>query len=125
MAASGDDLRYFYSARLGDTQTVAVTDAGSTKVAEALTPGRYIVHLVSPSSASGLIWIRQGPHASVAATAAAPSTPLSGEGLRAIEITVRPVAANSTQLGEDGIAAIGASSITATIAVTKISRGKN
>lgn len=117
MAAQGDDLRYFFSARLGDAVSVSVSDAGSNKTAAALAPGRYLVHAISVSPAGGRIWIRQGAQASVSATTAAPSFPLDAEGIRAIEVTVRPEAGDDT-----GIAARGESGVTATLIVTKISR---
>ena len=64
MAADADDLRFFYSGVLGRTQTFAVSDAGSTKIGEALTPGRYLIH---PIDLVGRIFVRQGPFDSVEA----------------------------------------------------------
>lgn len=124
MSAHADDLRYFYSGVLGRAQTFAVTDAGSTKHAEALTPGRYLVH---PIDLTGRVWIRQGPFDSVAASAAAPSFPLDANGIRAVEITVRPgaVVDGAAQPSADaGVAAIGAAGASCTLVITKISRGE-
>ena len=125
MAAWGDDLRYFYSGVLGDSTTFAVTDAGSTKVAEALAPGRYLVH---PIDLVGRIWIKQGPFATVVAAAALPSFPMDANSIIAIEITVVAGLARTGQVqgpsDYDGIAARGATDGTCTLVVTKISRDK-
>ncbi len=75
MAAHGDDLRHFYSERIGDSIVVAV-GAVSVALAEALTPGRYMLHTLDVAGASAL-WVRQGPFGEVPdAVAAAPNTPI-------------------------------------------------
>ncbi len=129
MAAHGDDLRYFYSPALGRAVKIAVTDAASAKIAEALAPGRYLVHFIDMAPATGRIWVRQGTFADVEATTDVPSFPMDADGIRAIEITVRPSPtdkndSNAPASEWDGIAAIAAAGVTATLIITKISRDK-
>jgi len=113
VSAYADDLRYFYSGILGVTQTVAV-GAASAKTT-ALTHGRYLIHYLDLVGTR--IWVRQGNQADVVAAAASPSFPMDNDGIRAIEVTVKP--------GFNGIAAIGAGGTTATLVVTKISRDRS
>jgi hypothetical protein len=115
MVAHADDLRYFYSAFLGRTEELAITDAGVTEVAEALEPGRYLVHILD---ATGRIYVQQGLFGSNAPAAAAPAFPMDNDGIRAIEIVVRP------RLSGNSIAARATGGVTATLVVTKISSGR-
>lgn len=117
MSAHADDLRYFYAAKLGNATEFAVTDAGSTKVPEALTPGRYLVY---PIDLSGRVWVRQGAFDSVTAAAAIPSTPMDADSIKAFEVVVR-----GGESDDDGIAAIGATGASCTMMVVKISRGRS
>lgn len=127
MSAWADDLRYFYGASIGRTDTFAVTDAASAKVAEKLEPGRYLIHFLS-LSAAGVVWVKQGPFAEVAVAAAGePHFPLSADGIRAIEIVVRPgpvVDGVPEASGGDGIAARCSAGASCTLVVTKINRDK-
>lgn len=113
MAAHQDDLRYFYSAVLGRSQELAITDAGSVEVVDPLLPGRYLVHILD---ATGRIYVRQGPHGANTATQAAPDFPMDSSGIKAIEIVVKKGS------GLNSIAARAVATFTATLVVTKISR---
>jgi len=127
MAAHADDLRYFYSAHLGPNETVAASDVAAS-VAAALTPGRYLIHYTDLSLAGEKIWIKQGPFGVVTATVAAPSFPLSDDGIRAIEITVRPAAKRLTgqpSSADDAISVIMPAGITCNLHITNISRGRS
>ncbi len=117
MVAHADDLRYFYSAMLGRSEELAITDGASVEVAEPLSPGRYLLHTLD---ATGRIYVKQGTHGANTAAAAAPNFPMDDAGIKAIEITVRPGGS-----GTDSIAARAVATFTATLVVTKISRGKS
>ena len=114
MVAHANDLRYFYSAAIGRSEELSITDAGSTEVAEPLPPGRYLVHIIS---ATGRIYVRQGLHGDNVATAAQPSFPMEPNGIKAIE-TVVPAGGGEI----DSISGRALAGITATLVVTKISR---
>lgn len=116
MPAHADDLRYFYSAVLGRSEELSVTDAAAVEVEEPLAPGRYLLHILD---ATGRIYVRQGLHGDNDPVASTPSFPMESSGIKAIEIIVRPGA------DIDSIAARAVATVTATLVVTKISRDKS
>jgi hypothetical protein len=116
MVAHANDLRYFYSAHLGRSEELSVTDGGVVEVAEALPPGRYLLHILD---ATGRIYVQQGVHGSNTPAATAPAFPMDNDGIKAIEIVVPQGASNNS------IAARATAAQTATLVVTKISRDKN
>jgi len=116
MAAEADDLRYFYGGTIGRSQELAITDAASTEPTESLPLGRYLVHILD---ATGRIYVAQGAFGTVAvaAPAAAPAFPMDNDGIKAFEFVSKP--------GLNSIAARATAAVTATLVITKISRGKN
>jgi hypothetical protein len=122
VAAHADDLRYFYAASLGRCETLSVTDSGSVKPAAALEPGRYLVHV---TTLSGTVYVSQGPYGSVEASAGDPSFPFTTDGIKAVEVVVRPGNRNDGSIsGSDGIAAIAGASGSGLLHITKISRDR-
>lgn len=114
MVAHADDLRYFYAAGIGRSEELAITDAGDTEVAEALSSGRYLLHILD---ATGRIYVQQGAFGeNDLVAAAAPAFPMDNDGIKAIEVVVLAGA------GLNSIAARAIAAATATLVITKISR---
>lgn len=117
MPAHADDLRHFYAETLGAAQLVAAVTGAAVKVAAALPPGRYQVRFYNVVGAS-IVWCRQGPFATVVATKAVPSTPIE------VSVTPRPTFTVMSRNELDGLSFITDAG-TCSVAITKISYGKN
>lgn len=122
MSANAQDLRWYYAAKLGDTQTISAIVASATKNTVPLQPGRYLLHF-SAWASTGVVYVRQAPHATVEAVAGDPSTPMSPDGIKGIEITVKaPPAGDPTAApSENGISVIMTNG-TCSFHITKINR---
>lgn len=118
MAAHADDLRHFFSEVLGISETVAAITGSAKKVAAALPNGRYLVQFHTLAGGVAIVWCKQGPFASVAATKAAPSTPME------VDTPPRPTLTLMVREGLDGLSFITDAG-TCSVTITKISRGKN
>ena len=118
MVAHADDLRHFYAEVLGRSETVAAVTGSATKVAAPLENGRYLIQFHTLAGGVAIVWCSQGPHGSVAATKAAPSTPME------VDTPPRPTLTVMVRSGLDGLSFITDAG-TCSVTVTKISRGKN
>lgn len=127
MSADANDLRFFYSEHLGNSQEVALS--GTSNRSTVLDPGRYIVR-VRGAVGAALAWLTQG-HETINAVAAAPNTPFVLNGTVSTE---SDAAAANTPLatfmvkggnGKDAYLAGILNAGTATMVITKISRDKS
>ncbi len=118
MVAHADDLRHFYSETLGASETVAAVTGAPTKVAAALTKGRYLVQFHTLAGGVAIVWCRQGPFASVVAAKAAPSTPME------VNTPPRPTLTLMVRGDTDGLSFITDAG-TCSVTITKISYGKS
>jgi hypothetical protein len=127
MAASADDLRYFYAETIGATSVTTATAATAVPLAEALEPGRYILRVLDYGGGTAL-WVRQGPFGNVTAAAAAPSTQFQASTLAAdlnaplITFMVRGDNLNNPSM-DNGLSffSVGGNAV---VHVTKVSRYK-
>ena len=116
MVAHADDLRHFYAEHLGDSETVAAVTGATKKVVDPLTKGRYLIQFHTLAGGVAIVWCRQGPHASVVAAKAAPSTPME------VNTPPRPTLTVMVREGSDGLAFITDAG-TCSVTITKISHG--
>jgi len=131
MAAHADDERYYYAEDIGATVELTLAGAAASEElsSEALTPGRYVLRVVSWGSATQL-WVRQGAQGDVTANAGAPSmmfVPPTDPGFNNFPLLYFMVRAGGK--GSDARAArdmLAFWSVTnvCTVQVTKVSRDK-
>jgi hypothetical protein len=118
MAAHADDLRNWYAEALGDSETIAAITGSAKKNVAPFPNGRYLIQFHTLAGGVAIVWCRQGPHGSVAAAKASPSTPME------VSVPPRPTLTVMVRDNLDGLSFITDAG-TCSVTITKISRGKN